>query len=153
LPVFTKAENLSVFTRAENLSGFPKGENLSGFPKGVILSVLPKAEDLSVFPKAEGMSDFQVWDIGQVTVSNFDWLPFTPTSGHLLRSFINGGPRYPGYKTSIETLTFEVVNVFGPYHIILRWPCYVKVMTIPSYAYLKLKISGSTDVITLEART
>jgi hypothetical protein len=24
------------------------------------------------------MSDFQVWDIGQVTVSNFDWLPFTP---------------------------------------------------------------------------
>jgi hypothetical protein len=78
LPIFTKAENLSVFTGAENLSGFPKGENLSGFPKGEILSVLPKAEDLSVFPKAEGVSDFQVWDIGQVTVSNFDWLPFTP---------------------------------------------------------------------------
>jgi hypothetical protein len=69
---------LLVFTRAENLSGFPKGENLSGFPKGEILSVLPKAEDLSVFPKAEGVSDFHVWDIGQVTVSNFDWLPFTP---------------------------------------------------------------------------
>jgi hypothetical protein len=33
---------------------------------------------LSVFLKAEGVSDFQVWDIGQVTVSNFDWLPFTP---------------------------------------------------------------------------
>jgi hypothetical protein len=42
------------------------------------LSVLPKAEDLSVFLKAEGVSDFQVWDIDQVTVSNFDWLPFTP---------------------------------------------------------------------------
>jgi hypothetical protein len=69
---------LSVFTRDENLSGFPKGENLSGFPKGEILSVLPKAEDLSVFPKAKGVSDFQVWYIGQVTVSNFDWLPFTP---------------------------------------------------------------------------
>jgi hypothetical protein len=69
---------LSVFTRAENLSGFPKGENLSGFLKGDILSVLPKAEDLSVFPKAEDVSDFQVWDIGQVTVSNFDWLSFTP---------------------------------------------------------------------------
>jgi hypothetical protein len=68
---------LSVFTRAENLSSFPKGENLSGFAKGEILSVLPKAEDLSIFPKAEGVSDFQVWDIGQVTVSNFDWLPFT----------------------------------------------------------------------------
>jgi hypothetical protein len=38
---------------------------LSGFPKGEILSVLPKA-------------DFQAWGIGQVTVSNFDWLPFTP---------------------------------------------------------------------------
>jgi hypothetical protein len=74
---FTKAENSSVFTRAENLSGFPKGENLS---------VLRKAEDLFVFLKAEGMSDFQVWDIGQVTVSNFDWLPFTP-SGRLLWSF------------------------------------------------------------------
>jgi hypothetical protein len=24
------------------------------------------------------MSDFEVWDIGQVTVNNFDWLPFTP---------------------------------------------------------------------------
>jgi hypothetical protein len=69
---------LSVCTRAENLSGFLKGENLSGFPKGEILSVLPKAEDLSIFPKAEGMSDFQVWDIGQITMSNFDWLPFIP---------------------------------------------------------------------------
>jgi hypothetical protein len=60
------------------VSGFPKGENLFGFPKGEILSVLPKAEDLSIFPKAEGVSNFQVWDIGQVTVSNFDWLSFTP---------------------------------------------------------------------------
>jgi hypothetical protein len=33
---------------------------------------------LSVFLKAKGMSNFEVWDIGQVTVSNFDWLPFTP---------------------------------------------------------------------------
>jgi hypothetical protein len=24
------------------------------------------------------VSDFEVWDIGQVIVSNFDWLPFTP---------------------------------------------------------------------------
>jgi hypothetical protein len=66
---FTKAENSSVFLRAENLSSFPKGENLS---------ILPKAEDLSVFLKAEGVSDFEVWDIDQVTVSNFDWRPFTP---------------------------------------------------------------------------
>jgi hypothetical protein len=66
---FTKAENSLVFIRAENLSGFPKGENLS---------ILPKAEDFSVFLEAEGVSDFEVWDVGQVTLSNFDWLSFTP---------------------------------------------------------------------------
>jgi hypothetical protein len=32
--------------------------------------------DLSVFLRAEGMPNFEVWDIGQVTVSNFDWLSF-----------------------------------------------------------------------------
>jgi hypothetical protein len=55
---FTRAENLSVlsdFTKAENSSDFTRAENW-----------------------AECVSDFEVWDIGQVTVSNFDWLPFTP---------------------------------------------------------------------------
>jgi hypothetical protein len=46
---------LSDFTKAENSSDFTRAENW-----------------------AEGVSDFDVWDIGQVTVSNFDWLPFTP---------------------------------------------------------------------------
>jgi hypothetical protein len=46
---------LSDFTKAENSSNFTRAENW-----------------------AEGVSDFEVWDIGQVTVSNFDWLPFTP---------------------------------------------------------------------------
>jgi hypothetical protein len=53
----------------------------------------------------------------------------------------------------IEMLTFEVVDFSGPYHIILGWPCYVKFMVIPSYAYLKLKILRPTDVITVEAKT
>jgi hypothetical protein len=44
------------------------------------------------------------------------------------------------YRT--EMLVFEVVDFSGPYHIILGLPCYVKFMTIPSYAYLKLKIPG-----------
>jgi hypothetical protein len=44
------------------------------------------------------------------------------------------------YRT--ETLTFEVVNFSGPYHVILGQPCYIKFMDIPSYAYLKLKIPG-----------
>jgi hypothetical protein len=46
---------LSDFTKAENSSNFTRAENW-----------------------AEGVSDFGVWDIGQVTVSNFNWLPFTP---------------------------------------------------------------------------
>jgi hypothetical protein len=41
-----------------------------------------------------------------------------------------------------EMLAFEVVDFFGPYHIIVGWPCYVNFMAIPSYAYLKLKIPG-----------
>jgi hypothetical protein len=52
-----------------------------------------------------------------------------------------------------ETLVFEVVDFSGLYHVILGQPCYVKFMTIPSYAYLKLKISGPTGIITVEAKT
>jgi hypothetical protein len=47
----------------------------------------------------------------------------------------------------------KVVNFSGPYHIILGWPCYVRFMSIPSYAYLKLKIPGSAGVITVESKT
>lgn len=51
------------------------------------------------------------------------------------------------YRT--ETLTFEVVDFTGPYHIILGRPCYVKFMAIPSYAYLKLKLPGPAGIITV----
>jgi hypothetical protein len=51
-----------------------------------------------------------------------------------------------------ETLTFEVVDFYGPYHVILWWPCYVKFITILSYTYLNLKISGPTNIITVEAK-
>jgi hypothetical protein len=47
---------------------------------------------------------------------------------------------------------FEVVDFSEPYHVIMGWPCYVKFMVIPSYAYLKLKILGHASVITMEAR-
>jgi hypothetical protein len=50
-------------------------------------------------------------------------------------------------------LAFEVVDFSGPYHIIMGWPCYVKFMAIPSYAYLKIKIPGPVGVITVEAKT
>jgi hypothetical protein len=51
-----------------------------------------------------------------------------------------------------ETLTFEVVYFSGPYHVILRWPCYVKFMAIFRYTYLKLKIPRPTGVITMDAK-
>jgi hypothetical protein len=54
------------------------------------------------------------------------------------------------YRT--EMLMFEVVNFSGLYHVILGWPCYVKFMATPSYAYLKLKIPGPADVFTIEAK-
>jgi hypothetical protein len=54
------------------------------------------------------------------------------------------------YRT--EMLTFEVVDFSRPYHIILGQPCYVKFMAIPSYTYLKLKILGLADIITVEAK-
>jgi hypothetical protein len=54
------------------------------------------------------------------------------------------------YRTA--TLTFEVVNFFGPYHIILGQPCHIKFMAIPSYTYLKLKIPGPVGIITMEAK-
>jgi hypothetical protein len=49
-------------------------------------------------------------------------------------------------------LTFEVVDFFGPYHVILGRLCYVMFMAIPSYTYLKLKFLGPIGVITVEAR-
>jgi hypothetical protein len=48
-----------------------------------------------------------------------------------------------------ETLSSEIVDFEGPYHVILRRPCYAKFMAIPSYAYLKLKIPGLRGVITI----
>jgi hypothetical protein len=51
--------------------GFQDSIYLSVFPKAEDLSVRAARQDLSVFPKAGDLSDFQVWDIGQVPVSNF----------------------------------------------------------------------------------
>jgi hypothetical protein len=48
-----------------------------------------------------------------------------------------------------ETLSFKVIDFKGPYHAILRRPCYAKFMSIPSYVYLKLKMSGPHGVITI----
>jgi hypothetical protein len=73
LPLSVRAaRTCPVFPRVKTCPFCPR---LRTCPNLVVCSCL---SDLSVFPKAEDLSDFQVWDIGQVTVSNFDWLPFTP---------------------------------------------------------------------------
>jgi hypothetical protein len=48
-----------------------------------------------------------------------------------------------------ETLTFEVVGFHGTYHAILGRPCYARFIAVPNYTYLKLKMSGPNDVITV----
>ena len=42
-----------------------------------------------------------------------------------------------------------MVDFLGSYHAILGRPCYAKFMAIPNYTYLKLKMSGPNDVITM----
>ena len=51
------------------------------------------------------------------------------------------------YRT--KTLTFEVVGFHGTYHAILGHLCYTKFMAVPNYTYLKLKMSGPCEVITI----
>jgi hypothetical protein len=50
-------------------------------------SSLPKADSLSIANQSWACSKRGVsgwfWDIGQVPLRNFDWLPFTPPSGRL----------------------------------------------------------------------
>jgi hypothetical protein len=48
-----------------------------------------------------------------------------------------------------ETLTFEVVGFRGTYHTVLGRPCYAKLMAVPNYTYLKLKMPGPNGVITV----
>jgi hypothetical protein len=48
-----------------------------------------------------------------------------------------------------EMLTFEVVGFRGAYHAILGRPCYAKFMAVPNYTYLKMKMPGPNDVITV----
>jgi hypothetical protein len=51
-----------------------------------------------------------------------------------------------------KTLVFVEVNFSEPYYVILGQPSYVKFLAIPSYAYLKHKILGLTEVVIVEAK-
>ena len=46
-------------------------------------------------------------------------------------------------------LTFEIVDFLGAYHAILGQPGYSKFMAIPNYTYLRLKIPGPHEIITI----
>jgi hypothetical protein len=48
-----------------------------------------------------------------------------------------------------ETLSLEVIDFEGPYNTISGRPCYTKFMTVPNYAYLKLKMPSLHGVITI----
>lgn len=52
-------------------------------------------------------------------------------------------------KYSSENLLFEVEDLLGFYHPILGRTCYTKFMAVPSYVYLKIKMSGPKGVITV----
>jgi hypothetical protein len=49
----------------------------------------------------------------------------------------------------METLTFEVVGFSGMYHTILKRLAYAKLMAVPNYTYLKLKIPDLKGIITV----
>src|SRR3954471_9626469 len=48
-----------------------------------------------------------------------------------------------------QTLEFEVLDWRPQYHAILGRPAFAQFMAVPHYAYLKLKMPGSTRVITV----
>jgi hypothetical protein len=48
-----------------------------------------------------------------------------------------------------EILSFEVVDLQGPYNALFGRLCYAMFMAVPNYAYLKLKMLGPYNVITV----
>src|ERR1041385_3905753 len=48
-----------------------------------------------------------------------------------------------------HVLEFEVLDWQSQYHAILGWPAFAQFMAVPHYAYLKLKMPGSTGVLTI----
>src|SRR4051812_618392 len=48
-----------------------------------------------------------------------------------------------------QTLEFEVLDWWSQYHAILGRQAFAQFMAVPHYAYLKLKMPGSTGVITV----
>src|ERR1041385_6107397 len=49
-----------------------------------------------------------------------------------------------------EIIPYEVVKLKSPYHAILGRPAYARFMAQPCYVYLKQKMSGPYDPITVD---
>jgi hypothetical protein len=48
-----------------------------------------------------------------------------------------------------EPISFEVVDISSPYYALLGHPALAKFMAVQHYAYLKMKLPGPRDVITV----
>ncbi|XP_020199884.1 uncharacterized protein [Aegilops tauschii subsp. strangulata] len=48
-----------------------------------------------------------------------------------------------------EPLWFEVVDLSSVYHVLLGRPALTKVMAVPHYAYMKMKLPGLKGLITI----
>jgi hypothetical protein len=46
-----------------------------------------------------------------------------------------------------EPIWFEVVDISSPYHALLSHPTLAKIMAVPHYAYLKMKLVGPRGMI------
>ncbi|XP_066365229.1 uncharacterized protein [Miscanthus floridulus] len=66
--------------------------------------------------------------------------------GHIWLNITFGQPD----NFHMEPLTFKVVNFPVVYHALLSGPCFTMFMSIPSYTYLKLKMSSPKGVITIK---
>ncbi|XP_020189853.1 uncharacterized protein [Aegilops tauschii subsp. strangulata] len=48
-----------------------------------------------------------------------------------------------------EAIWFEVVDLESPYHALVGRPTLAKIMDVPYYAYLKMKMPGTKGIITV----
>ena len=110
----------------------------------------------------DGGSGLNILYIDTLDTLRNPWLELRPVSSPF-HNVIPGMQAYPLGQINLpvtfgdranfrsEVLTFEVVDFSGSYHAILGRPCYAKFMAIPNYAYLKLKMPGPNDVITVSS--
>ncbi|XP_066347746.1 uncharacterized protein [Miscanthus floridulus] len=110
----------------------------------------------------DGGSDLNILYIDTLNAMRIPWLELLPIGspfhGMILgvQVYLLGQINLPitfGNRANFrsEVLTFEVMDFPWSYHTFLGWPCYAKFMAIPNYTYLKLKMLGANNVITMDS--